>query len=676
MPSMNGEMSEEELLQERESTVDRLCTVCGHDDDGRHLTPLRVVLVGKHGAGKSSFINGVAAALSGERWREHAYTGNLGRGAPVTIVNQRFPKCCSEDRERFGAVLLPTLIDVAGLLDEEDDKLEELLRLLFYGHVQEDEPLMRVYEDCRIRTREEIRVKYRDTFPHMRVDRVIFVASADPDDPLPQRLMACVLRAARPAHYRAERRAVPIFGVLTKKDRVDPQSPDFQEKKDAFLRGLGLNHARYLLCSNYCDDLDPDGSRTRRLIPGLDVPLLRFMVQVSDRALKVIREEEVLPGCDIPDNRHHANMGERNAAARVGLQAVLVGLISFQPIIGFITAVVAFIVAIFRHFTGREGGNVSVFFTTYDDDGMALIRGGNVSVFFTTYDDDGMALIRGGNVSVFFTTYDDDGMALIRGGNVSVFFTTYDDDGMALIRGGNVSVFFTTYDDDGMALIRGGNVSVFFTTYDDDGMALIRGGNVSVFFTTYDDDGMALIRGGNVSVFFTTYDDDGSGVAPRRADLRLDRVRALGKSDLRLDRVRALGRADLRLDRVRALGRADLRLDRVRADLRLDRVRALGKADLRLDRVRALGRADLRLDRVRALGRADLRLDRVRADLRLDTIRALGRADLRLDRVRALGRADLRLNNRLTLTTPQLSVGENTDLQTSPLRLKEPDHCL
>ena len=42
------------------------------------------------GAGKSSFINAVAAALSEDRWHEYCYTGDLGRGAPITIVNQRY----------------------------------------------------------------------------------------------------------------------------------------------------------------------------------------------------------------------------------------------------------------------------------------------------------------------------------------------------------------------------------------------------------------------------------------------------------------------------------------------------------------------------------------------------------------------------------------------------------
>lgn len=304
--SGQGEISLEELISQREEAILKLCSICGTDDDGKNLRPFRIVVVGKHGAGKSSFINGVAAALSEDRWHEYAYTGDLGRGAPITIVNQRLVKCCNEDRERYKNVLLPTVIDVAGLSDETDDKLEELLRLLFYGHIQEDEPLMRVYEDCTNSSREEIRTKYSQSFTEMRVDRVIFVASAAPTDPLPERLISCVHRAARPSHKKTERRAVPIYGVLTKKDKVDTRTTSFQEKKMAFMQGLGLNHSRFLVCSNYCDDLDPNGLRTNGLRPELDLPLLRFMQLVCDRALKVVKEDEVLPGSDKVEDRQNA----------------------------------------------------------------------------------------------------------------------------------------------------------------------------------------------------------------------------------------------------------------------------------------------------------------------------------------------------------------------------------
>ena len=72
------------------------------------------------------------------------------------------------------------------------------------GEQQEDEAVMKVYEDCKRSSTDQIRQKYSQSFPDMRVDRVVFVASAA--DELPERLMTCVLRAARPSHDKDVRR--------------------------------------------------------------------------------------------------------------------------------------------------------------------------------------------------------------------------------------------------------------------------------------------------------------------------------------------------------------------------------------------------------------------------------------------------------------------------------------
>ena len=79
--------------------------------------------------------------------------------------------------------------------------------------LQEDEAVMQVYEDCRrCRSVEEIRRKYSTCYPNMRVDRVIFVASAA--DKLPERLISCVQKAARPSHYMTERRGTVLAMVI------------------------------------------------------------------------------------------------------------------------------------------------------------------------------------------------------------------------------------------------------------------------------------------------------------------------------------------------------------------------------------------------------------------------------------------------------------------------------
>ncbi|XP_076436616.1 uncharacterized protein LOC143276106 [Babylonia areolata] len=323
-----GLFSEEELASKCEEAILKLCSVCGSEDDEKNQQqqrPFRIVIIGKHGAGKSSFVNGVAAALSEDCWHEYAVTGDLGKGVPVTISNQRLVKCANEKRERYKKVQLPTIIDVAGLSDEMDTKVEELLRLLFYGHIEEDEPLMTVYLNIKEKSTEEIRNLYGQSYPEMRVDRVIFVASAMDDDPLPLRLMSMVHNAARPSHTRTERRAVPIYGILTKKDKTDLSSTAFLDKKRDFMRGLGLNNSRFLLCSNYCDDVDM-GTRTERLRPDLDLPILRFMQLVCDRALRVVREDEVLPGSDNGTRKGKQQQGAEGGKERESVGRALVTL--------------------------------------------------------------------------------------------------------------------------------------------------------------------------------------------------------------------------------------------------------------------------------------------------------------------------------------------------------------
>ena len=59
---------------------------------------------------------------------------------------------------------------------------------------------MTVYNDCKTLSPEEIRSRYSKSYPEMKVDRVIFVASGAEDDPLPEKLVACVERIANPSH--------------------------------------------------------------------------------------------------------------------------------------------------------------------------------------------------------------------------------------------------------------------------------------------------------------------------------------------------------------------------------------------------------------------------------------------------------------------------------------------
>ena len=76
---------------------------------------------------------------------------------------------------------------------------------------------------------------------------------------------------------------VPIFGVLTHKDKINENDEDFRTLEKDFREGLGLPDNRFLLCTTYCDDYDKHHGKSRldQRHPELDIPILKLMRQVS-----------------------------------------------------------------------------------------------------------------------------------------------------------------------------------------------------------------------------------------------------------------------------------------------------------------------------------------------------------------------------------------------------------
>lgn len=262
---------------------------------------MRVVIIGIQGAGKSTCICSLAAALSGTRWRQVVDVGFFDDGSPITISTQPVKKCGHKKNPQFAGVLLATLIDVAGIPEtwnadenqEEHEKMVEALRLLFYGNIKKDVPFKEVHEFCLANPLHKIRQKYRTEYPEMKVERIVFVESANRE--VNRNLLKCVVKAARPQHDSPYKREVPLFGAMTKMDQVagGENNADFQRRKQEFRLALGIPDNRFLSYSNYCETTEP--GRTERLNPSRSLPILKFFCQVFDPAYTVRHKHDRLP---------------------------------------------------------------------------------------------------------------------------------------------------------------------------------------------------------------------------------------------------------------------------------------------------------------------------------------------------------------------------------------------
>ncbi len=110
------------------------------------------------------------------------------------LLYWRYTKCCNE--EKFKDDLLPTIIDIAGIENENNEQWKELLKIVFFGRLPEGEALITAYHYGIKHGVDGLRAKYADVQEKLKVDRVIFVCSAE--EGVPTNLIKCVREAARP----------------------------------------------------------------------------------------------------------------------------------------------------------------------------------------------------------------------------------------------------------------------------------------------------------------------------------------------------------------------------------------------------------------------------------------------------------------------------------------------
>ncbi|XP_021360831.1 uncharacterized protein LOC110455179 isoform X1 [Mizuhopecten yessoensis] len=288
--------TEDAILQERTDLIAQLKETVGPSGIGNGSPPLNIVFVGAPGCGKSSFINSFAASVADECWREYACSGRRGGG----VTHQNTVRIQSVVATNYGTspsvrdYSLPTLIDLTGFENQDEEITKEVLRLIFYGKLRNASNLNSVYRFGKTFGVWALRLWYGVlcTENHFKVDRVVIVASANEE--VPEGLFNGVMEVVRPTDD-VYNREIPVFGVMTGIDVIDESHTEvFEERKINFMNSLALVGAghRFLQCVNYCDEVDPTRKRICQTLPHIDVPILKFMNVVCGRHYGVVNSEE------------------------------------------------------------------------------------------------------------------------------------------------------------------------------------------------------------------------------------------------------------------------------------------------------------------------------------------------------------------------------------------------
>lgn len=269
--------------------------------------PLNIAIIGSHGCGKSSLLNTIYASFNDEKWKEIAESGSFGGLAKqvsqelISYNKKKYyvRKGENEEDDDLDDVLMPTFIDMKGFEDQNDEFTQEILKIVFFGKMEEGEKLSNVLQHYKDYGLNGLKEKYGQREEYLVVDRIIFVCSGDPDTTLPTQLMACVTEIAHGV------RGIPIFGVMTKADKFNGRTnTEVEERETEFRKHLGIPKNRFARLKNYCEDIDKDMEYMFSVIPQIDVHALKLMTQVFSNALEVTNSEArpgyFSPQTDIP----------------------------------------------------------------------------------------------------------------------------------------------------------------------------------------------------------------------------------------------------------------------------------------------------------------------------------------------------------------------------------------
>ncbi|VDI21107.1 Hypothetical predicted protein [Mytilus galloprovincialis] len=271
---IHDNQQDDPMYSEKLRLLDDCQGLAGNDRQGR--SPLNIAVIGQIGCGKSSFLNTVFASLNTDYWREIAPLGFFKIEGSQLHCTERFRSYSKKDYYRATndeCVLMPTFLDMTGFPDEKSKTVLDLLEIVFSGRINEQQKLADIVEGVKSISPEAVNY-YNKEVSHLPVDRIIVVSTLDPDSPLPRYLLSAISEAAKKV------RDIPMYGVLTGRDKYNLSNEAVADKLTKFRQVLGLPKHRFACITNYCEDSDPDTKYLTTTIPQFDVSVLRFLKQV------------------------------------------------------------------------------------------------------------------------------------------------------------------------------------------------------------------------------------------------------------------------------------------------------------------------------------------------------------------------------------------------------------
>ncbi|XP_078616836.1 uncharacterized protein LOC144885060 [Branchiostoma floridae x Branchiostoma japonicum] len=182
--------------------------------------PMNVLVIGKPGAGKSSFINSMHMAIA-HRWYEVANYGDGRRGITTDLIRYDMFRDELTEPPIKGYNHGVFFWDTAGLEDLNQKIFETFLGLIMEGRIPPDTNIHEHTDTTRQRPPTVSSLKRR--FPRSgaveewKCHRIVFLCAADEEPPM--NLMEAVTDAA--TKDKADARSLPVFLVMSKCDKVD-----------------------------------------------------------------------------------------------------------------------------------------------------------------------------------------------------------------------------------------------------------------------------------------------------------------------------------------------------------------------------------------------------------------------------------------------------------------------